>query len=101
MYQINRIKEVLSEQKKTISWLAARLAKDRTTVSHWCANVTQPSLEVLRIIAQLLTVDIRDLLVPTKRFEGKGVPTNELTDVKIYVQRRREERSSLDFLADI
>jgi transcriptional regulator with XRE-family HTH domain len=100
MQQINRIKEVLSEKKKTMTWLAGKLAKDDNTISRWCANVTQPSLEVLRIIAQLLTVDIRDLLIPTKRFEGKGVPTNEIANLQIY-HRRKQERDSLDFLKEL
>ena len=60
---INRIKVVLVEQKKTAKWLAERLDKDPTTVSKWCTNKSQPSLEMLMRIAEVLQVDVKDLLV--------------------------------------
>ncbi len=63
MPTINRIKEVLAEEGRTSKWLAAKLEKDPTTVSRWCNNHIQPSLETLDKIAQLLGVDIRVLLV--------------------------------------
>jgi len=62
---INRIRVVLAEQDRTNKWLAERVGKSRTTVSRWCTNEMQPSLETLREIAEALGVDIRDLLVPT------------------------------------
>lgn len=63
---INRIRVVLAEQDRTNKWLAERVGKSRTTVSRWCTNDMQPSLETLREIAEALSVDIRELLVPTK-----------------------------------
>ena len=63
---INRIRVVLAEQDRTNKWLAERVGKSRTTVSRWCTNDMQPSLETLREIAEALGVDIRQLLVPTK-----------------------------------
>ena len=66
MSNLNRIKVVLVEQKKTGKWLADQLGKSTCTVSKWCQNITQPDLLTLEQIAQLLEVDIRDLLVGTK-----------------------------------
>lgn len=62
---INRIRVVLAEQDRTNKWLAERVGKSRTTVSRWCTNDMQPSLETLREIAEALGVDIRELLLPT------------------------------------
>ena len=62
---INRIRVVLAEQDRTNKWLAERVGKSRTTVSRWCTNDMQPSLETLREIAEALGVDIRELLVST------------------------------------
>lgn len=63
---INRIKVVLVEQKRTAKWLAEQLHKDPTTVSKWCTNTIQPGLETLLQIANLLDVDVRTLIIPTK-----------------------------------
>ena len=63
---INRLKVVLVEQKKTGKWLAEQLGKDPSTVSKWCANKMQPSLEILIQIAGLLDIDVRELIVNTK-----------------------------------
>ena len=60
---INRLKVVLVEKKRTAKWLADRLDKDPTTVSKWCTNKSQPSLEMLMRIAEVLQVDVKDLLV--------------------------------------
>ena len=62
---INRIKVVLVEKKKTNKWLADQIGKDQATVSKWCTNTTQPTLETLVETARILEVDIRELLVPT------------------------------------
>jgi len=62
MEDINRIKVVLVEKKKTSRWLAESLAKNPATVSKWCTNTSQPDLSTLTRIAQLLDVDIKDLL---------------------------------------
>ncbi|MEM1002553.1 MAG: helix-turn-helix transcriptional regulator [Bacteroidota bacterium] len=63
---INRIRVVLAEQDRTNKWLAERVGKSRTTVSRWCTNDMQPSLESLLQIAEALDVDVRELLVPSK-----------------------------------
>lgn len=60
---INRIKVVLVEKKRTNKWLAKQLDKDPTTVSKWYTNTSQPSLETLLRISQILEVDIRELLI--------------------------------------
>jgi transcriptional regulator with XRE-family HTH domain len=62
----NRIKAVLAEQGKTNNWLAEELGMNRTTVSKWCTNQMQPTLETLFEIAYALDVDVRELLVSTK-----------------------------------
>ena len=59
----NRLKIVLAEKQKTNKWLAEQLGKDPTTVSKWCTNRSQPSLEVLYDIAKCLDVDAKELLV--------------------------------------
>ena len=66
MKDLNRLKVVLVEQKKTGKWLAEQLGKDPSTVSKWCSNKMQPSLDMLVKIAELLNVDPRDLLIPQK-----------------------------------
>ncbi len=63
MAKINRLKIVLFEKEKTSKWLAETLGKDPATVSKWCTNTTQPSIETFLEIARLLEVDIKDLLV--------------------------------------
>ena len=63
---INRLKVVLVEQKRTAKWLAEQVGRDPATVSKWCTNIVQPTLETLRQVAFILDVDIRDLIWPTK-----------------------------------
>lgn len=65
MADINRIKVILVEKKKTNKWLADQIGKDQATVSKWCTNTTQPNLDTLVEIARILEVDVRELLVPT------------------------------------
>lgn len=60
--RINRLKVVLVEQNRTGKWLAEQLVKNEATVSRWCSNTAQPSLEMLVKIASILKVDPRDLL---------------------------------------
>jgi hypothetical protein len=59
---LNRIKVVLVEQKRTSRWLANELGKDETTVSKWCTNKVQPTLETMFAIAKVLNVPVQDLL---------------------------------------
>lgn len=58
----NRIKIVLIEKEKTSKWLAEALGKDKSTVSRWCTNDMQPSIETLFEIAKVLEVEARELL---------------------------------------
>ena len=62
---INRLKVVLVEHEKTNKWLARELSKNETTISRWCTNEVQPSLETLVDISSLLKIDIRQLIKPT------------------------------------
>ncbi len=64
--ELNRLKVVLVERKRTGKWLAEALGKNEATVSRWCTNESQPSLETLFAIAKALNVDVKDLLVSTK-----------------------------------
>lgn len=63
---INRLKVVLAEKKRTNRWLAAQLGKNEATISKWCTNSTQPSLDDLVAIAKCLEVDMKDLLNSVK-----------------------------------
>lgn len=66
MEDINRLKIVLVEKKKTGKWLAEQLDKSSCTVSKWCSNSAQPDLHTLEQIAQILGVDKRELLTPSE-----------------------------------
>ena len=60
--KINRLKVVLVENGKTGKWLAEQVEKNEATVSRWCSNKMQPSLDMLVRIAKLLNVDPRQLI---------------------------------------
>lgn len=60
--QLNRIKVVLVEKRRTGIWLAEQLGVSAVTVSKWCSNTTQPTLQKLDQIAELLEIDKRELL---------------------------------------
>ena len=64
---INRLKVVLAEKKRTNKWLSEQVGKDPATVSKWCTNTMQPNLETLVAIAKALDVDVKDLLWSIKR----------------------------------
>lgn len=64
--KLNRLKVVLVEQNRTGKWLAEQMGKDPVTVSKWCTNTSQPDLLTLTKVAELLDVDIKDLLWSTK-----------------------------------
>ena len=59
---INRIKVMLAAKKRTNKWLAEQLGKDPATVSKWCTNSSQPTIETLLKIAELLEVDYTELV---------------------------------------
>ena len=66
MSNFNRIKVILVEKDKTGKWLAEQLGKSTCTVSKWCKNSIQPDIKTLNEIANLLDVDVKDLLVSNK-----------------------------------
>ncbi|MDE5794331.1 MAG: helix-turn-helix transcriptional regulator [Muribaculaceae bacterium] len=60
--RINRLKVVLAEKNRKGKWLAEQLGKNEATVSRWCSNTAQPSLEMLVKIAEILDIETRDLI---------------------------------------
>lgn len=70
MADLNRIKVVLVEQKRTGKWLAGQIGKSTCTVSKWCSNSVQPDLTTLDLIAKTLGVDVKKLLNDTE-MEGE------------------------------
>jgi toxin-antitoxin system, antitoxin component, xre family len=66
MEDLNRIKLVLVEKKRTSKWLAQQVKRDPATVSKWCTNTSQPDIYTFRKIAEALDVDIRELICKTK-----------------------------------
>ena len=63
---LNRIKAVLADKQKTSKWLAEQRGKSETTVSRWASNKIQPSLEQLFEIANVLDIDVKELIKPSK-----------------------------------
>lgn len=59
---LNRLKVVLVEQHKTSKWLADQMGKDPATISKWCTNKAQPSLETIKRIAEILQIKMSDLV---------------------------------------
>lgn len=66
MKTINRIKSVLAEKQLSGKWLAEKTGRTENTVSRWVSNKVQPSLESLLEVADVLDVDVRELLSPSK-----------------------------------
>ena len=67
MKDLNRLKIVLVEHKRTGKWLADQLQVNRTTVSKWCTNTIQPDLPTLNKIADLLVIDVKELINSNKK----------------------------------
>ncbi len=63
---INRLKVVLAERQLTNKWLSEKMNLSTTAISRWCTNKTQPSLEALVEVANILKVDVKDLIISTK-----------------------------------
>ena len=63
---MNRIKVVLAEKQRTNRWLAEQMGKSENTISRWCSNKSLPSIAQLQEIANLLDIDVRTLITPTK-----------------------------------
>ncbi len=61
-HDLNRLKVILAEKKKTNKWLAEQLGKDQTTISKWCTNSSQPDLASLVQISKLLEVELSELV---------------------------------------
>ena len=79
---INRLKLVLVEKKRTAKWLAEELQKAPATVSKWCTNSSQPSLETLLQIADLLEVDVKELLHSSKaQYNHANNRSNKIDDL--------------------
>ena len=80
MKDLNRIKVVLVEKKRTNKWLAEQLGKDPATISKWCTNTSQPDLSTLLQVANLLEVDVKDLLNSSREEEFKivRIPNSQL-----------------------
>ena len=77
MENLTRLKAVLADAGQTNKWLAEQLGKDPVTISKWCTNTTQPDLQTLSRISDLLNIDIRELLV------SRNQPVQPLTkDIK-------------------
>ena len=69
MENINKLRVVLSEKKKTSRWLASKLGVTPSTVSKWCTNSSQPSLETLIRISNVLEVDYTELITAERRID--------------------------------
>lgn len=63
MVDVNRIKLVLVEKKRTSKWLSEQMGVNPSMVSKWCTNTSQPDIARLLRIADLLEVDIKELIV--------------------------------------
>lgn len=63
---INRLKVILAEKRLTNKWLAVQLKKTESTISRWCTNEKQPTIETFIEIANILDVDVKDLFISTK-----------------------------------
>ena len=61
MQDVNRLKLVLVEQKKTSKWLSEELGVSQSTVSKWCTNSSQPDIETLAKISRRLNVGVEEL----------------------------------------
>ena len=81
---MNRLKVVLAEKKRTNRWLAEQLGKDQATISKWCTNTSQPGLETLYQIAKLLGIEVQELLQPVEKVLGKASlkTHNEKVDIQ-------------------
>ena len=67
MKEVNRIKVVLAEKRRTAKWLSEQIGRNPATVSKWCTNTVQPSMDALLDIANTLEMNIQDLIMPTNK----------------------------------
>lgn len=71
MEDINKLRDVLSEKRVTNRWLANKLGVTPSTVSKWCTNSSQPSLEPLIQISDVLEIDYTELIRAERRIEKR------------------------------
>lgn len=71
---MNRIKEVLTSQGRTQTWLAKKIQRSFVVTTNYCNNKTQPNLKLLYKMAEALDVDVRELLVPTQNKNRTKAP---------------------------
>jgi len=68
MQDINRLKTLLAEKKKTNKWLSEQLGVDSTTVSKWCTNSSQPSIGMVFRMMDVLDADISQIInIPPRK----------------------------------
>ena len=67
MEATNRIEAVLAEKRLTSKWLSLRLGKSENTISRWCSNKVQPTLDNLYEVAEILDIEVRSLIAPTQQ----------------------------------
>lgn len=84
MTELNRLKEILKEQGRTGSWLARKIEKDPATVSRWCSNKQQPSIETLYKIAHVLDINVYELLNKNKQDIGSVLKIIVDTPCQVY-----------------
>lgn len=70
---MNRIKEILKDQGRSQTWLSNKIGKSYVVVTNYCNNHSQPSIPVLRKIAKVLDIDVRELLISTKPKRSKSL----------------------------
>lgn len=66
-FHMNRVKEELQKQGRTQVWLAKKIGKSYVVVNNYCNNKAQMSIPILFVMAHALDIDVRDLLVPSKK----------------------------------
>ena len=97
---INRLKVVLAEKKRTNKWLCEQLNVNPSTVSKWCTNSSQPDLETLIKISYLLDVELDDLV--NKNLSAYSIDTEfqQITEVCIkYASKSETAQNSLIYYA--
>ncbi len=79
--KLNRIKVVLAEKDLTNKWLGQQLGKSEFTVSRWITNKQQPSVEQLFQIANLLKVEVKDLLVSQDQISSDMIQSSQKSEI--------------------
>ena len=92
--ELNRIKVALAEKKRTNWWLAEQLGKDEATVSKWCTNKCQPSLEAIIQISNLLGVQMNDPVKKWKQYIVEWYKEIAFNRTKLETSRNYQSTSS-------